>query len=218
MIQDSHQIGMFLVRASDERWNLPYARNTCPCGEMRLAEQPWDIPSLPGACQHTSLRMKRGLSRTCSTNALVQAHQWEVAYWGELCSISSPGVIFVLAAEDTPNMKANGLDLKISFSQIPLISEAILPLIVVCINKYEVSAWFSTLHFLAKGKPEGFAISRAFSLPWCGRVSNVLLNELFEVKFCPHKLPLHSSKTFSGCTTHHVIAIPDNRMTEGEHL
>lgn len=104
------------------------------------------------------------------------------------------------------------------FSQTPPTSEARIPLIVVCINKYAVSAWFSSIHLLAKDKLQGFATSRAFSLPWRGRVSNAVLNDLLEVKLCPYKLPLHSSKTFSGCTTHSVIAIPDNKMTGGEHL
>lgn len=106
---------------------------------------------------------------------------------------------------------------QLSFSQTPPTSEARIPLFVVCINKYEVSAWFSN-HLPAKDKLQGFATSRAFSLPWRVRVSNVLLNDLFEVKLCPYKLPLHSPKRFSGCTTHPVIAIPDNKMTGGEHL
>lgn len=107
---------------------------------------------------------------------------------------------------------------QLSFSQIPPTSEARILLIVVYINKYEVSAWFSSLHLLAKGKFHGFATSRGFSLPWCGRVSNVLLNDLFEVKLCFYELSLHSSETFSGCTTDPAIAIPDNKMTGGEHL
>ena len=195
---------------------LVICRKSCPSGGMCLAVWLWDIPILP--CQHPSLHMKCGLSRTCSRNALVEAWQWEMAYWGELHSFSSLGTTSVLAAEDNPNIKTKNADLKICFSQIPPISETIIPLIAVCINKYEVSARFSSLHFLAQGKLQGFVTSRAFSLPWRCRVSSVLLIELSEVKFCPYKLPLHSSKTFSGCTTHPVIAIPDNKMTEGEHL
>lgn len=107
---------------------------------------------------------------------------------------------------------------QLSFSQLTPTSEARIPLIVVYINKFEVSAWFSSIDLLEKGKLQGFASSRAFSLPWCGRVSSVLLNDLFEVKLCPYELPLHSSETFSGCTTHPAIAIPDNEMTGGEHL
>lgn len=107
---------------------------------------------------------------------------------------------------------------QLSFSQIPPALEARIPLIVVYINKYEVSAWFSSIHLLAKDKLQGFAAFRAFSLPCHCRVSNVLLNDLFEVKLCPYKLPLHSSETFSGCTTHPAVAIPDNKMTGGERL
>ncbi|KAK2530659.1 Vax1 [Columba guinea] len=64
---------------SDERRNLPYARNTCPCEGMCLAVWPWDNPILPAACQHASLHMKCGSGRTCSTGALVQAQQWDMA-------------------------------------------------------------------------------------------------------------------------------------------
>lgn len=41
---------------------------------------------------------------------------------------------------------------QLSFSQIPPALEASIPLIVVYINKYEVSAWFSSIHLLAKDK------------------------------------------------------------------
>lgn len=209
---------MFLVHASDERWNLPYARNTRLCEGMCLAVRPWDIPILPGAWQHTSLHMKCGLGRTCSTEALVQAQQWDTADWGELHSIAGPGMTLLFAAEDTQNAKAKDAGLKLSFSQVSLISEAILPLVVICINKYEVSACFSSLHFLAKGNLQGFVTSEHFFLPWCNRVSNVLLNELFAVKLYLSKLSLCSSKTFSGCTTHPAIATPGDKMTEVEHL
>lgn len=71
---------------------------------------------------------------------------------------------FVLAAEDTLNMKAKDAALKTPFSQTLPISEVNLPLIMVYMNNYEVSAWFSSLHFLANGKLQGFATSRGFSL------------------------------------------------------
>lgn len=136
---------MFLVQASDERWNLPYARNTCPCEGMCLAVWPWDNPILPAACQHASWHMKCGSGRICSTGALVQAQQWDMADWGELHSIASRGMTLLFAAEDTPNVKAKDADLKLSFFQVPLLSEAILPLVVICINKVDVSACFSSV-------------------------------------------------------------------------